>query len=182
VDAGSDDTGGWAAGPYLRVDPAPARITVAGLPPLLEAEARFGGRAYRRLHVRAGHSRGGRGSTAVAVFGDIAAASSGAPADALPATSRELVPWLPAGSRRAPLRAVAAADAARPLWSDGFARLRLRAAASAADADDLLGHGPWRVGGEAGIVWPTVAGNIDVGIAVGSGTRWRLNLGVGASF
>jgi hypothetical protein len=100
----------------------------------------------------------------------------------MPATTRELTPWLAAGSLRAPARVVLGVDLARPLWIDGFARVRLRTAAAADRWDALDTTEAWHAGGEIGVVWPTVIGSFDIGAAAGTGARWRFNVGVGASF
>jgi predicted acylesterase/phospholipase RssA len=178
---GERDIAGWSTGPLLRVAPAPSLQRVAGLDPFLELEARFGDFAYRRAHARAGLSRTIAGNRA-ALLADVGATSSGAPADAMPATTRELTPWLPVGSLRAPARVVLGVDLARPLWIDGFARVRLRTAAAARGWDAFDTAEAWHAGGEIAVVWPTVVGSFDIGAAAGTSARWRFNVGVGASF
>jgi predicted acylesterase/phospholipase RssA len=175
------DVAGWATGPVLRIAPAPPLQRVVGVDPLVEFEARFGDFTYRRMHARAGITRDLAGNQ-VALLADAAATSTAAPLDALPATTRELTPWLLAGSMRAPVRAVAGLDLARPIWIDGFARVRLRMAAAGDRWNALDASAAWTLGGEIGLLWPTVIGAIDVGAAAGTGAPWRFNVGVGASF
>jgi predicted acylesterase/phospholipase RssA len=175
------DVAGWATGPVLRIAPAPPLQRVVGVDPLVELEARFGDYTYRRMHARAGITRNLAGSQ-VALLADAAATSTAAPLDALPATTRELTPWLLAGSMRAPVRAVAGLDLARPMWLDGFVRVRLRMAAAGDRWYALEPSDAWTLGGEIGLLWPTVVGAIDVGAAAGTGAPWRFNVGLGASF
>jgi predicted acylesterase/phospholipase RssA len=177
------DTDGWAVGPFLRIGRPPAMDDVVGVEPLLQAEAWLGDVAYHALAVRAGVRRrlsdGAGHAVRTAAFVDVAASSAGTPRDALPAMTRELAPWLPAGALRRRARAAAGLDIAHPVMLEGFARARIRAIA----ADDEPGHlyrsARWLPGGELGLVWPTVVGTIDVGVAAGRGGGWRVNLGVG---
>jgi predicted acylesterase/phospholipase RssA len=175
------DVAGWSTGPLLRVAPAPPLQRVAGLDPFAEIEMRFGDFPYHRAHIRAGVGRTIGGNRA-ALFVDAGATSSRAPADAMPATTRELTPWLAVGALRAPARVVLGIDLARPLWIDGFARVRLRSATAADRWEDFDTTKAWHAGGEVGVVWPTVIGSFDIGAAAGTGARWRFNVGVGASF
>jgi predicted acylesterase/phospholipase RssA len=175
------DVAGWATGPFLRIARPPLRERIVGVGPSLEAELRFGDGGYGRVSGRAGID-GAAGPLHVALLADVAAASADAPLDALFATTRELVPWLPEGSLRAPGRAVAGIDIARPTFIDGFARLRLRAVATTDRVAGLRDSGAWQLGGEAGAAWPTVVGTLEVGVAAGTGARRRLNIGVGAAF
>jgi predicted acylesterase/phospholipase RssA len=177
--AGASD--GWAVGPYLRIARPPGLDRITGVEPLLEAEVRGGDMEYQRARLRAGHSiRIGR-TQAAALIG-IASASTGAPLDALPATDRDIAPWLPLGALRSRQQAAAGVDGAVPIIMSGYVRLRLRAIAAADELDDLGGADAWRLGGELGAIWPTVLGPIAIGAAAGQHSRWRFNISVGSAF
>ncbi|HSJ07183.1 MAG TPA: patatin-like phospholipase family protein [Longimicrobiales bacterium] len=171
----------WTAGPALRITPGPAPDRIVGVEPLLDLQAWVVGRTYQRARGSIG-ATGRLGEVRAAVLADVAWASADAPGDALHTTSRDLVPWLPV---RSPLRrasAVAGADIAYPLWLEGYVRLRVRALGSADEWSGLDRRSAWKPGMEAGAVWPTVIGPIDVGVAFARGEAWRLSLGVGPFF
>lgn len=170
----------WSAGPFLRVMPGPAPDRVVGIEPLLELEAWVAGATYQRGRGSFGITRR-FGETRAAVLADVAATSAATPRDALPATTRELAPWLPAGALRARHRTTAGIDIAHPLLFEGYARVRVRTLALTDDSGQLGRSATWRAGAEIGAVWPTVIGTIEVGVARGGG-GWRMNLGVGPPF
>jgi hypothetical protein len=167
---------GWSSGPFLQVARAEEPNAVVGAPPLLQLDWRFGELEYRRVRARAG-AGAALGGLQGAVFVDVAGSSRQAPADVLPATSRRLAPWLPAGALRQPGLGVVGLDAAWPIVLDGFLRARLRLVGSGA-AEPRPDEARWRGGGELGAVWPTIIGRLEVGLAAGSGGS-RLNIGIG---
>jgi predicted acylesterase/phospholipase RssA len=178
---GSVTENGWAVGPYLRITRPPASDRVTGIDPLLEAEVRGGEVEYQRARLRGAHTVAvGRAEAAALV--EVEAASVGTPLDALPASHRDMAPWLPAGSMRSRQRASFGVDGAVPTLMSGYLRLRLRAVAAADDADAFSDAGTWRLGGELGAIWPTVLGPIAVGAAAGQRASWRFNISIGPDF
>ncbi|MEX1184152.1 MAG: patatin-like phospholipase family protein [Gemmatimonadota bacterium] len=179
-----DGRSGWTAGPFVRLATPSRPDRIVGTDPLIEWESR-GGIRYDRVRLRtgAGHEFG-RVSTAA--FLDAHAASSGAPDDVLPSADPELLMWRPTGAVRAPFVAGAGLDLAYPFLLDGYARLRLRAVAAGSKGGELGERRSWRAGGEVGAIWPTVAGPLTLGIAVGApldgSIDWRFNLAVGRAF
>jgi predicted acylesterase/phospholipase RssA len=181
-----DDAGtgphGWSYGPFVRLSRAPRPDPVVGLEPLLEAETRVGPVRYSRLHTR-GSVAGAAGRLRMAAFGDLALASRYTPADLRPAATTALAPWLRTGALRSRARASAGIDVAHPVVLDGYLRVRFSGIAAGDDADVFARTGGWRLGGEVGAVWPTVAGPLTAGVARGGGGGgWRVNLGVGAAY
>jgi predicted acylesterase/phospholipase RssA len=171
---------GLTWGPALAISRVPRPQALTAMEPLLAAEIQFGELSYSRVHGRY-IVDGSAGALRLAAFADLAAASQLAPADALPAATPALAPWLRTGSFRAPLRAGAGVDVAWPLVLDGFVRVRLRTFAVANSPDELGTAGPWLAGGEFGVVWPSVLGHIRAGAARGAlGSGWRFNVGIGA--
>ena len=172
---------GWAVGPYVRITRPPASDRVTGIDPLLEAEVRGGEVEYQRARLRVAHTVAlGRAEAAALV--EVEAASVGTPLDALPASQRDMAPWLPAGSMRSRQRASFGVDGAVPTLMSGYLRLRLRAVAAADDTDAFGDAGTWRLGGELGAIWPTVLGPIAVGAAAGQRASWRFNISIGPDF
>ena len=108
-----------------------------------------------------------------------AAVSNGTPVDALPATHRDLAPWLPAGTLPGRLLAAGGLDAAIPIAMNGHARVRLRAVASS-ETVTVPEQNDWVLGGEIGAIWPTVLGPISVGAAIGQRAQWRFNISIGS--
>jgi predicted acylesterase/phospholipase RssA len=178
-----DERGGadWTAGPALRVTPGPAPDRIVGVDPLLDLQAWVAGRTYQRARGTIG-ATGRLGEVRAAVLADLAWASADAPGDAFHTASRDIVPWLPLRSPLSRASAVVGADVAYPLWLEGYARVRVRALAAADEWSGLDRRGAWTPGVEAGAVWPTVVGPIDVGVAFARGEPWRLNFGVGPLF
>jgi predicted acylesterase/phospholipase RssA len=188
----TDSGAGWSYGPYLRVSPPPQPDRVVGLEPIFEWEVRTGSLPYSRWHVRTGVANGvGRLRAAGSLHAH--AATRTAPLDALPATSRDLAPWLRDGSRRSRFLAGGAVDLAYPTPLDGFVRLRLLVIGAADREGDRVDAAPahgwavvqqarWLTGGEITAIWPTVIGPLAVGAATGEGAGWRINLGIGAGF
>jgi hypothetical protein len=168
---------GWAVGPYLRATRPLEPDAVVGIPLLLEAELRGGSAGYARARGSIGTTHTLFGVPAAA-FLDVAATGRSAPADALPAARRELVPWLRTGALRSPSLAVAGADLAVPVVLDGFLRFRVRAVAAGQDLEDLRTTRRWLGGAEVGLAWPTVVGPLELALAGGAGGR-RLNLSIG---
>jgi predicted acylesterase/phospholipase RssA len=171
----------WTAGPALRITPGPAPDRIVGVDPLLDLQAWVVGRTYQRARGTIG-ATGRIGEVRTAVLADLAWTSANAPGDAIHTARRDLVPWLPVRSPLSRASAVIGADAAYPLWLEGYVRLRVRALASADEWSGLDRRSAWKPGVEAGAVWPTVVGPIDVGVAFARGEAWRLNLGVGPLF
>ncbi|CAN5760353.1 hypothetical protein BH23GEM9_BH23GEM9_37240 [soil metagenome] len=180
VDDEERNVAGWTAGPHLRLARLPPPEAVTGEAPLLEVEARFGQIRYHRAHARAGLAAR-LGKLRLATFLDLVDAGSEAPRDVLPAATRELAPWLPAGALRGHSRAVAALDLAWPLVLDGYVRTRIRGYGAADQAALLDDRRRWRAGGDVGVVWPTVVGMLETGVARGAG-GWRFNIGIGPRF
>jgi hypothetical protein len=173
------DYAGWSTGPSLMIARTERPDAVTGAPPLLHADWRFGEVAYMSVRGRAGVGRD-LGRVRSAVFAEAATASTAAPRDVLPAASRLLIPWLPAGAMRHPLLIVFGGDAAYPIPLDGYLRGRVRLAASGFHHTTLDDPGTWRGGAEIGAVWPTIAGRLEIGYAAGAGGS-RLNIGVGSA-
>lgn len=188
----TDSGAGWSYGPYLRVSPPPQPDRVIGLEPIFEWEARTGSGPYSRWHIRAGIEDDiGRLRAAGSLH--VQAATRTAPLDAMPATSRDVAPWLRDGSLRGRFLAGGVVDLAYPTLLDGFLRLRLlvigAADREAGGADTVPVRGwavvrqaRWLTGGEISAVWPTVIGPLSVGAAIGEDAGWRINLGIGADF
>jgi predicted acylesterase/phospholipase RssA len=178
---GPDARDGWAVGPFVRVARPPQPDRVAGVDPLLEAEVRGGDLEYQRARVRAGYTVATPRAQAAALI-EIASSSAGTPLDALPATYRDIAPWLPIGALRSRQQATVGIDGAVPTLLNGYVRLRLRAVGTADDVDAFSDTDAWRLGGELGAIWPTVLGPIAVGAAAGQRASWRFNISLGSDF
>jgi predicted acylesterase/phospholipase RssA len=172
---------GWAIGPFLRVARTPAADRVVGVEPLLETEVRGGDIEYQRITVMYGPAlRAQRLRVAPVIAYE--SASRATPLISLPASRLDLAPWNAAGELRARQLAAAGVDVALPILLNGYARVRLRAAAAAPQLDELLETGAWTAGAEVGTVWPTVLGPIGIGLAAGHRGQRRLNIELGARF
>lgn len=162
---------GASVGPALRWERADRLTRIVGESPLVEAEARFGEVDYRRARVRGG-AVWRPGCWYLALAGDLAAVSDGAPADAVPALGDErLVPGMRWGEEPGRTRIVAGGDVAYPIPLDGVVRLRIRSGAAVGDADRLRDGGAWVTGAELGLLWATPFGRIEA--AFGANTRGR---------
>jgi predicted acylesterase/phospholipase RssA len=182
VDGGRTGPHGWSYGPFVRLSRAPRPDPVVGMDPLLEVETRVGPLSYSRMHAR-GSVAGAAGRLRMAAFGDLALTSPDTPWDLRPAATTDLASWLRTGALRSRSRASAGVDVAHPFILDGYLRVRLSGIAAGDDAEVFNGVGGWRLGGEVGAVWPTVAGPLTAGVARGGGGGgWRVNLGVGAAY
>jgi predicted acylesterase/phospholipase RssA len=168
---------GWSVGPFVQLARTEHPETVIGASPLLQAEWRTTDVEYARLRARGSVGLRVRRLRA-AVMLDLASVTAGAPPDARPATTRQLAPWLPAGSLRGLSLGAAGVDVAYPIPMDGYLRLRTRIVATGGDWLDLHRPALWRGGAEIGAAWPAIIGRIEVGYARGAGGG-SFNFGIG---
>ena len=164
-------------GPMLRLAGNPQPDRVVGMDPLLLLEHRPFGDAFSLLHVRLSRTvRPGR--LRAAALGDLSLVSDGTPLDRWPSSVRGLVPWLPHGALRGDALLAGGIDVAWPTVLDGYVRGRVRAYAGDVASGGLRRTG---VGGDFGLVWASVLGTIEVGVAAGTGARGpRLNASITA--
>lgn len=163
-----DGGGGFSAGPHLRIAAPEADYPTVGVPFAAEAEARWGGVAYRRVAARGSVARR-VGALQVAAVAYGAASSRAAPLDVQPALGDEhAMPGLRWGQGRGLALLLAGADAAHPVPFGWRARVRLRSGAVAATPAALRGE-RWITGVELGALRSTPFGAI--GIAAGLNTR-----------
>lgn len=177
---GGNDGAAW--GPLLRVGLDPSPVRVVGRSPVLEAEARWGAFDYRRVRA-AGSIDRTSGRLHAAAVAEAAHTAGSAPPDALPALGDERrMPGLRWGQLRARTLAVGGVDVAYPIALEGFARLRLRAAA-VDDPFDRAGTDTRGIAGaELGAIWPTPVGPLLVAIGAASDGGWRIDVNVGPLF
>ena len=177
-----DGEDGFSVGPYLRLAAPQAEAPVVGMPLQLEAEARWGGVAYRRIGAR-GSLATRLGALQLAGIADAAIASETAPPDALPALGDEhAVPGYHWGEGRAPALAVTGVDLAYPTPLGGYTRARFRLARTADQFSEMRELGAWATGAELGLFWSTPFGAVELAFgANGEGGR-RLSLDVGPRF
>lgn len=177
-----DGEEGFSVGPYLRIAAPQAEAPVVGVPLQLEAEARWGSIAYRRISAR-GSLATTLGALQLAGIADATIASETAPPDALPALGNDYaVPGYHWGEGRAPALAVTGLDLAYPTPLGGYTRARLRVARTADRLSEMPDSSAWVTGAELGLFWSTPFGAVELAFgANGEGGR-RLSLDVGPRF
>jgi predicted acylesterase/phospholipase RssA len=175
-----DDRRGSSVGPLLRFTSIDPETRVVGEPLLLEAEARWGPIAYRRLVVRGGPALE-LGPLRIAPVADARLVSSRAPSDVWPALGDDhAVPGLRWGELRAHNRIVGGIDVAHPLPL-GYARLRLRSGA-VAQTLDALNDVRWISGAEVGFIWPNPIGTVEVAYGRNTMNSNRIDVVLGRRF
>ncbi|HEX6308481.1 MAG TPA: patatin-like phospholipase family protein [Longimicrobiales bacterium] len=175
-----DAPGESAAGPLLRLAAVPPTLAVVGEPLLLEGEMRWGGISYSRFAAR-GSVPLDLARLRIAILADVRGTSRNAPIDEWPALGdQHAVPGLRWGELRGRHRAVVGIDAAYALLA-GYARVRMRTGAVAADLD-AYADARWVSGGEIGMIWPIPLGVLQVGVGVASQGDGRVTVGVGRDF
>lgn len=163
-----DGRSGFAAGPHVRIAAPEADYPTVGVPFVAEAEARWGGIAYRRAAVRGALARR-VGTLQVAAVAHAAAHSRAAPVDVHAALGDEhAMPGLRWGEGRGRAMLQLGADAAHPVPLGWHARVRVRAGAAAGTPAALTDE-RWITGIELGALRSTPFGA--VGIAAGVNTR-----------
>lgn len=171
---------GMAQGFSLRLAGREPNARFVGATAVVEIERRWGEIDWSSAAVRGSVGFGDR--LLVALVGDLAAASTDAPLDVMPALGFDGgIPGLRFGSWRGPARVVAGIDLAYPVFLEGFTRLRLRSGARAAHLDEL-DRAHWMSGAEAGLIWWTPFGRIALGIGANHDGDWRASFDIGPRF
>jgi len=178
ADSGSE---GNAWGVSLRIAAREPNARIVGTPLVIEAERRWGDIDWSALRVRGSlDARAGR--LQAAIRGDVEAVGSAAPLDDRPALGQpDGMPGLRAGSRLAPVRAIAGLDLAYPIPLEGHVRVRLRAGSDVARFDDL-GSSRWSPGAGLDLLWWTPWGRLDLGIGAMRHGGWRATIDLGPRF
>ena len=173
--------GGAAFGPHVRVTSVPSDGSIVGVPLLLEAEARWGARAYRRMTM-AGSLQHSAGPLLGAALLDVRVTSSRAPVDDRPALGDDhAVPGLRWGQLRGPARALAGVDAAIQIPLGGFARVRLRSGA-VGEKPASWEHARWISGAQLAGVWRLPFGALEAGYGYASTGTSRFDISIGRAF
>jgi predicted acylesterase/phospholipase RssA len=171
---------GSAYGPVLRFSGLNPDAMIVGEPLLAEAEHRWGEVPYSRVALR-GSAEFQAGDLAAAALADLVWTTAGAPDDSRPALGDEhLVPGLQWGEERGATRAVIGGDIAYPIRT-GFARLRLRSGAVAADPA-ALERARWVSGAQIGLFWRSPLGSAEIGYGINTRGDRRFDVGLGRRF
>ena len=176
-----DAAGGAALGPHLRVASLPTDGVVVGMPLLLEAEARWGAREYRRVSVGGSIQHVGRSVQGAALI-NARITSAGAPVDVLPALGDyHAVPGLRWGEMRGRAGAVIGVDAAVAVPLGGFARIRVRSGA-VGDEPSSWQDARWITGAQVGGIWRVPFGTVEAGYGHATSGDRRFDVSIGGAF
>jgi hypothetical protein len=176
-----DAAGGAALGPHLRVASLPTDGVVVGMPLLLEAEARWGAREYRRVSVGGSIQHVGRSVQGAALI-DARITTARAPVDALPGLGDDhAVPGLRWGEMRGRARAVIGVDAAVAVPLGGFARIRVRSGA-VGDEPSSWQDVRWITGAQVGGIWRVPFGTVEAGYGHATSGDRRFDVSIGGAF
>jgi predicted acylesterase/phospholipase RssA len=176
-----DAAGGAALGPHLRVASLPTDGVVVAVPLLLEAEARWGAREYRRVSVAGSIQHVGRSVQGAALI-DARITSAGAPVDVLPALGDDhALPGLRWGEMRGRARAVIGVDAAIAVPLGGFARIRVRSGAVGNEPSSWQ-DARWITGAQVGGIWRVPFGTVEAGYGHATTGDRRFDVSIGRAF
>lgn len=176
-----DADGRTAIGPHVRVASLPTDGAVVGVPMLLEAEARWGARDYRRVSVAGSLQRVGP-SVQLAALIDARITSADTPVDELPALGdNHAVPGLRWGRMRGRARAVVGLDAAVAMPLGGFARIRLRTGAIGDDPSSWQ-DARWLTGADLSGIWRLPFGTLEAGYGRATSGDSRFDVSIGQAF
>lgn len=175
---GAEDGIAW--GPFLRFGETASAPPIVGEPVMVEAEARFGEIAYRRVRA-AGSLDTQLGRVLLSAAAQVSFASRETPPDALVALGdQHFIPGLRWGRDRGRETVAGGVDVAYPIILDGHLRLRVRAGYTNDVINEIDEDGGWIGGlGVAG-VWLTPIGGATVAAGVTDLGDWRVDVTIGA--
>ncbi|MGH7576433.1 MAG: hypothetical protein ACREM1_15075, partial [Longimicrobiales bacterium] len=166
-------------GPFLRFGETASAPPIVGEPVMVEAEARFGEIAYRRVRA-AGSLDTQLGRVLLSAAAQVSFASRETPPDALVALGdQHFIPGLRWGRDRGRETVAGGVDVAYPIILDGHLRLRVRAGYTNDVINEIDEDGGWIGGlGVAG-VWLTPIGGATVGAGLTDRGDWRVDVTIG---